>query len=66
MFYRNIALTFALTLVTALAFAAITSGPGAQAETAVYTKRQDRLVPAGGFVQQPGQTGYGVDITRAR
>lgn len=66
MFYRNIALTFALMLLTALSFALVIAGSGAQAETAVYTKRQDRLVPAGGFVQQPVHTGYGVDITRTR
>ena len=64
MFYRNIALTFALTLVTALASAAVTSNPASQAEGSGYTKRQDRLVPAGGYSLNQLQNGYGVDITR--
>jgi hypothetical protein len=64
MFYRNIALTFALMLVTALASAVITSSPGAQAETAGYGKRQDRLMPAGSLSQSQLQTGYGIDLSR--
>jgi hypothetical protein len=67
MFFRNIGITLALATVCAFTAAAVTAGPGNTDNTAVYGKRQDRLVPAGGFrtAQQP-VSGYGIDAVTPR
>lgn len=62
MFFRKVGITLALGTVCAFAAAAMTITPGATSDVGVYGKRQDRLVPAGGF--QPAHSmqgsGYGV------
>ncbi len=49
MFFRKIGITLAVTTVAAFSMAALTLDASSQGETAAYTKRQDRLTPAGGF-----------------
>ncbi|HRE20774.1 MAG TPA: hypothetical protein PKW21_07050 [Rhabdaerophilum sp.] len=62
MFFRNIGLTLALSSVLAFAAAALVYNPGEQAEVAIQGKRQDRLVPAGGFKhRQHSDFGFGAN-----
>ena len=49
MFFRKIGITLAVATVAAFSMAALTLNASSQGDTAVYSKRQDRLTPAGGF-----------------
>lgn len=57
MFFRKVGITLALATVCAFTAAAVTINPDNASDTGVYGKRQDRLVPAGGF--KPGHSVHG-------
>lgn len=61
MFFRAIGLSLGFASLFAFAMATMTLPQHAQAETSAHTKRQDRLVPAGGFKAAQQNFGYGID-----
>lgn len=67
MLFRKIGITLAVATVAAFSMAALTLDVSSQGETAAYTKRQDRLTPAGGFGPAAMQTdpAYGNFAPRA-
>jgi hypothetical protein len=64
MFFRTIGLSLGFASLFAFAMATMTLPQNAQAETSAQTKRQDRLVPAGGFKAAQQNFGYGVDAAQ--
>ncbi len=65
MFFRNIGLSLVLGAIMAFAAAAVAYEPGGQARVTLHGKRQDRLVPAGGFKpRQHSDAGYGIEAMR--
>ncbi|HRE21665.1 MAG TPA: hypothetical protein PKW21_11620 [Rhabdaerophilum sp.] len=56
MFFRKIGITLAVATVAAFSMAALTLNASSHGDTAVYSKRQERLVPAGGFRPAAMQT----------
>lgn len=49
MFFRKIGITLAVATVAAFSMAALTLNASSHADATTYSKRQDRLTPAGGF-----------------
>lgn len=61
MFFRAIGLTLGFATLLAFGMASMTLEAAPKQDNIINGKRQDRLVPAGGFkaAQDPSQIGYG-------